>query len=83
MSYRKTQKGNSMNSGMKLMNRRSSLLKWLKLFKKEPNRNSIPEELDKWVDECIRSIENRADQMEERISNLKNKFRNDSVGREI
>lgn len=37
-SYKKTQKGNAMNSGINLMNRRSILPKRLKFFKRTKQR---------------------------------------------
>ena len=69
MSYKKTQKGSLVSSGIKLMTRRNTLLKRLKLYKK-PSRNFGAEELNK-QDNMLESIGNREDHMKDRISEPK------------
>ena len=75
MSYKKTQKGNSISSGIKLMNRRDTLLKKSKILNKKKKKKqrergggqAIPElenSINK-VKNALVSTKNRADNMRE------------------
>ena len=54
MSYKKTKKGSSVSSGVKLMHRRNTLPEWTLKKKKKNTRISGAEEPNKWDEECIR-----------------------------
>ena len=69
-SYKETQKGSSVSSGIKLMSRRN-IYKRGRNSEKKINRNSRAEEINKLGEECIRSIGSRAEDMEERVSEFK------------
>ena len=72
MNYKKIQKGSSLSSGIKLMNRNNTLPKRLKLWNcKNPNINSGAEEANKWdFFNVLESTGNRPDHMGDRISEL-------------
>ena len=65
MSYKNTQKGNSISSGIKLMNGRDTLLKKIKILKKK-NREGAILELENSINKmknALVSTKNRADNM--------------------
>ena len=69
-SYKKTQKGSSVSSGIKVMSRKNIYKRGIN-SKKKINQNSRAEEINKLGEECIRSIGNRAEHMEGELVSLK------------
>lgn len=68
MIYKYTQKDSSMHLGIKSTNKRICQKIWN--YKKEPNRNFGDGELKKEMKNELESLGNRADQMEDIISDL-------------
>ena len=74
-AHKRTQKGNLMSSEIKLMNRRNTLPKRLKLLNQAEIlelKNSVNEMKNSW-ENIVENIAERVDHMEERISELDDK----------